>query len=165
MGAADYAFVLWSKFLRYDPRDPAWPDRDRFVLSAGHGSMLPYSLLHLTGYPDMTLDELKRFPQPGSRTPGPPGYGPAPGLEATTRPPGPGLVNSGGLAGAHQGGHRCRSRRAAGSRRDRGRAKAPRLALSALRGARGDPRALACGRRARRGDIARLARASRPGAG
>src|SRR5512147_2631537 len=72
MGMADAATVLFSQFLKFDPSDPHWPDRDRFVLSAGHGSMLLYALLHLTGYAAMTLDEIKRFRQLGSRTPGHP---------------------------------------------------------------------------------------------
>ena len=83
MGAADIAYVLWTKFLKHDPKDPAWPDRDRFVLSAGHGSMLLYSLLHLTGY-DLALEDLKNFRQWGSPTPGHPEFGHAPGVETTT---------------------------------------------------------------------------------
>jgi transketolase len=98
MGMADVATVLFTRFLKFDPRDPTWPDRDRFVLSAGHGSMLLYSLLHLTGYPDMTLDELKRFRQLGSRTAGHPEYGHAPGIETTTGPLGQGLANAVGMA-------------------------------------------------------------------
>ena len=98
MGMADVATVLFAKFLKFDPSDPAWPDRDRFVLSAGHGSMLLYSLLHLTGYPEMTLDELKRFRQLGSRTAGHPEYGHAPGIETTTGPLGQGLANAVGMA-------------------------------------------------------------------
>ena len=74
MGMADVATVLFSRFLRFNPADPAWPDRDRFVLSAGHGSMLLYALLYLTGYEDVTLEELKRFRQWGSKTPGHPEY-------------------------------------------------------------------------------------------
>ncbi len=97
MGAAPMAYVLWTRFLRHAPRDPAWPDRDRFVLSAGHGSMLLYSLLHLTGY-DLPLDELKRFRQLGSRTPGHPEYGLTPGVEATTGPLGQGFSNAVGMA-------------------------------------------------------------------
>jgi transketolase len=97
MGAADYAFVLWSKFLRYDPRAPHWPDRDRFVLSAGHGSMLLYSLLHLAGY-DLPLDELKHFRQWGSKTPGHPEAHLTPGVEVTTGPLGQGFANGVGLA-------------------------------------------------------------------
>jgi transketolase len=98
MGMADVATVLFTKFLKYDPKNPHWPDRDRFVLSAGHGSMLLYSLLHLTGYPEMTLDELKRFRQLGSRTAGHPEYGHAPGIETTTGPLGQGLGNAVGMA-------------------------------------------------------------------
>jgi transketolase len=98
MGMADAATVLFTQFLRFDPRVPDWPDRDRFVLSAGHGSMLLYALLHLTGYPDMTLDELKRFRQLGSRTAGHPERGHASGIETTTGPLGQGLGNSVGMA-------------------------------------------------------------------
>ena len=98
MGMADVATVLFSKFLKFDPRDPAWPDRDRFVLSAGHGSMLLYSLLYLLGYPEMTIDELKRFRQLGSRTAGHPEYGHAPGIETTTGPLGQGVANAVGMA-------------------------------------------------------------------
>jgi transketolase len=97
MGAADYAFLLWSRYLKYDPRDPAWPDRDRFVLSAGHGSMLLYSLLHLAGY-DLPLDELKHFRQWGSKTPGHPEAHLTPGVEVTTGPLGQGFANGVGLA-------------------------------------------------------------------
>jgi transketolase len=79
MGAADMTYVLWSKFLRFDPADPAWPGRDRFVLSAGHASMLLYSLLHLFEF-DLPLDEIRRFRQWGSRTPGHPEHGMAPGV-------------------------------------------------------------------------------------
>jgi transketolase len=98
MGMADVATVLWSRFLKFDPTRPQWPDRDRFVLSAGHGSMLLYALLHLTGYPGMTIEELKRFRQLGSRTPGHPEYGHAPGIETTTGPLGQGLANAVGMA-------------------------------------------------------------------
>ncbi len=97
MGAADAAFVLWSRFLRFDPQLPEWPDRDRFVLSAGHGSMLLYALLHLSGY-DLLLDELKSFRQWGSRTPGHPEFGVTPGVEATTGPLGQGIGNAVGMA-------------------------------------------------------------------
>src|SRR5579871_2990560 len=97
MGMADVATVLFSKFLKFDPSDPRWPDRDRFVLSAGHGSMLLYSLLYLLGYPEMTLDELKRFRQLGRRTAGHPEYGHAPGIETTTGPLGQGLANAVGM--------------------------------------------------------------------
>jgi transketolase len=97
MGAAPMAYVLWTRFLRHHPADPAWPDRDRFVLSAGHGSMLLYALLHLTGY-DLPLDEIKRFRQWGSKTPGHPEFGLTPGVEATTGPLGQGLANAVGMA-------------------------------------------------------------------
>src|SRR5712692_5642750 len=98
MGMAAVATVLFAKFMKFDPADPAWPDRDRFVLSAGHGSMLLYSLLHLTGYPGTTIEELKRFRQLGSRTAGHPEYGHAPGIETTTGPLGQGLANAVGMA-------------------------------------------------------------------
>ena len=98
MGMADAATVLFTQFLRFDPKAPDWPDRDRFVLSAGHGSMLLYALLYLTGYADMTLDELKRFRQLGSRTAGHPERGHAAGIETTTGPLGQGLGNSVGMA-------------------------------------------------------------------
>jgi len=97
MGMADVAYVLWTKFMRWQPQDPAWPDRDRFVLSAGHGSMLLYSTLHLAGY-DLSLDDLKAFRQLGSRTPGHPEYGLTPGVETTTGPLGQGLGNAAGMA-------------------------------------------------------------------
>ena len=98
MGMADVATVLWTRFLKYDPQHPDWPDRDRFVLSAGHGSMLLYALLYLTGYPDMTLDELRRFRQLGARTAGHPEFGHAFGIETTTGPLGQGLANAVGMA-------------------------------------------------------------------
>src|SRR5436305_12029707 len=98
MGMADIAAVLWTQFLRFDPQTPDWPDRDRFILSNGHGSMLLYGLLHLTGYPDMTMDEIKRFRQIGSRTAGHPERGLATGIEVTTGPLGQGLGNSVGMA-------------------------------------------------------------------
>ncbi len=98
MGAADIATVLFTQFLKFDPADPAWPDRDRFVLSAGHGSMLLYALLYLTGYPAMTIDEIKRFRQLGSKTPGHPEHGHTPGVETTTGPLGQGLANAVGMA-------------------------------------------------------------------
>ncbi|MBS0386656.1 MAG: transketolase [Proteobacteria bacterium] len=98
MGMADAATVLFSRFLRFDPSQPKWPDRDRFVLSAGHGSMLLYAILHLTGYADMTLDEIKRFRQLHSKTPGHPEYGHAEGIETTTGPLGQGVANAVGMA-------------------------------------------------------------------
>ncbi|TAL07582.1 MAG: transketolase [Chloroflexota bacterium] len=97
MGAAPMAYALWTRFLRHAPTHPDWPDRDRFVLSAGHASMLLYSLLHLTGY-DVTLDDLKSFRQWGSRTPGHPEYGLTSGVEATTGPLGQGFTNAVGMA-------------------------------------------------------------------
>lgn len=97
MGAAATAYTLWTRFLRFNPRNPDWPDRDRFVLSAGHGSALLYSLLHLTGY-DLSLDEIKNFRQWQSRTPGHPEYSLTPGVEATTGPLGQGLANAVGMA-------------------------------------------------------------------
>ena len=101
MGAAPMAYVLWSRFLKHAPEVPGWPDRDRFVLSAGHASALLYALLHLSGY-DLPLDELKRFRQLGSRTPGHPEYGAAPGIEATTGPLGQGISSAVGMAIAEQ---------------------------------------------------------------
>jgi transketolase len=98
MGMADVATVLFTRFLKFDPADPAWPDRDRFVLSAGHGSMLLYALLHLTGYEGVTLDELKAFRQWGSKTPGHPEYGHTPGVETTTGPLGQGIATAVGMA-------------------------------------------------------------------
>ena len=97
MGAAPMAYVLWTRFLRHNPRNPDWPNRDRFVLSAGHGSMLLYALLHLTGY-DLPLDELRQFRQWGSKTPGHPEHGLTPGVEATTGPLGQGFGNGVGMA-------------------------------------------------------------------
>ncbi|MFQ5521520.1 MAG: transketolase family protein, partial [Candidatus Methylomirabilia bacterium] len=97
MGAADMAYVLWTRFLKYNPADPAWPDRDRFVLSAGHGCMLLYGLLHLSGY-DLSLDEIKRFRQWGSQTPGHSEYGHTAGVETTTGPLGQGVANGVGMA-------------------------------------------------------------------
>ncbi len=97
MGMADVAYVLWTRFLKHNPKDPKWPDRDRFVLSAGHGSMLLYSLLYLTGY-DLTLEDLMAFRQWGSRTPGHPEYGLTPGVETTTGPLGQGFANGVGMA-------------------------------------------------------------------
>jgi len=98
MGMADVATVLFSKFLKFDPKDPSWPDRDRFVLSAGHGSMLIYALLHLTGYKAMTIDQIKNFRQVGSNTAGHPEYGHTPGVETTTGPLGQGVANAVGFA-------------------------------------------------------------------
>ncbi|MDA0703153.1 MAG: transketolase [Proteobacteria bacterium] len=98
MGMADAATALFADHLKFDPADPAWPDRDRFVLSAGHGSMLLYALLHLTGYEAMTMDEIRNFRQLGSRTAGHPEYGHAPGIETTTGPLGQGLANAVGMA-------------------------------------------------------------------
>lgn len=98
MGAADVATVLFSKFLNFDPKNPNWPDRDRFVLSAGHGSMLLYSLLYLTGYEDITIDEINNFRQLGSKTAGHPEYGHAAGIETTTGPLGQGIANAVGMA-------------------------------------------------------------------
>ncbi|MFH1479847.1 MAG: transketolase [Pseudomonadota bacterium] len=97
MGSAAMAYVLWTRFLRHNPANPKWPDRDRFVLSAGHGSMLIYSLLHLTGY-DLPLQELMNFRQWGSRTPGHPEFRHTPGVETTTGPLGQGFANGVGMA-------------------------------------------------------------------
>jgi transketolase len=113
LGAAAFAYVIWTKFLQHNPKNPAWPDRDRFVLSAGHGSALLYSLLHLTGY-ELPMAELKRFRQWGSRTPGHPETGLTPGVECTTGPLGQGFANGVGMALAERyladrfnvGGHR-----------------------------------------------------------
>ena len=98
MGMAEVATVLFTRFLKYDAADPHWPDRDRFILSAGHGSMLLYSLLYLNGYPDITLDQIEHFRQLGWRTAGHPEYGHAAGIETTTGPLGQGLANSVGFA-------------------------------------------------------------------
>ncbi|HDS05863.1 MAG TPA: transketolase, partial [Deltaproteobacteria bacterium] len=97
LGAAAAAYTLWTKHLKNNPKNPRWPDRDRFVLSAGHASMLLYALLHLTGY-DLTLDDIKKFRQWGSRTPGHPEYRHTPGVEVTTGPLGQGLANAVGMA-------------------------------------------------------------------
>ena len=110
LGAAPTAYALWQRVLRYDPADPWWPNRDRFVLSAGHASMLLYAMIHLTGIkaanasyekqdrPAVTIDDLKTFRQAGSRCPGHPEYGWTTGVEATTGPLGQGLSNSVGMA-------------------------------------------------------------------
>ncbi|MBV6659218.1 MAG: transketolase [Devosiaceae bacterium] len=98
MGAADIATVLFSQFMKFDPTEPSWPDRDRFVLSAGHGSMLLYSLMYLLGVEDMTLDDIKAFRQMGSKTAGHPEFGHAGGIETTTGPLGQGLANAVGMA-------------------------------------------------------------------
>lgn len=97
LGSASMMYTLWNYFLRFNPRDPHWFNRDRFILSAGHGSALLYAMLHLTGY-DLPLDELKRFRQWGSRTPGHPEFGLTPGVEATTGPLGQGFANAVGMA-------------------------------------------------------------------
>lgn len=97
MGAAPMAFTLWDRFLKHNPDDPEWPDRDRFILSPGHASALLYALLHMTGY-DLPLDEIKRFRQWGSKTPGHPEYGTAPGVEMTTGPLGQGFAHGVGMA-------------------------------------------------------------------
>jgi transketolase len=97
MGMADIAEVLWRDFLDHNPSDPDWVNRDRFVLSNGHGSMLIYSLLHLTGY-DLSMDDLKNFRQLHSKTPGHPEYGYTPGVETTTGPLGSGISNAVGMA-------------------------------------------------------------------
>src|SRR3984885_13444414 len=101
MGMADIAEVLWRRHLKHNPLDPIWPDRDRFVLSNGHGSMLLYALLHLTGYA-LSLDDLRRFRQLHSKTPGHPEYGHTPGVETTTGPLGQGLATAGGMAMAER---------------------------------------------------------------
>jgi transketolase len=102
MGAADIATVLFSRYLTFDPKKPDWPDRDRFVLSAGHGSMLIYSLLYLLGYDDITLEDIKNFRQLGSPTAGHPEYGHAAGIETTTGPLGQGIANAVGMAMAER---------------------------------------------------------------
>ncbi|WP_051663642.1 transketolase [Alicyclobacillus macrosporangiidus] len=101
MGAAPMAYVLWSRFLRFNPKNPKWINRDRFVLSAGHGSMLLYSLLHLTGY-DVSLEDIRNFRQWGSKTPGHPEYGHTPGVDATTGPLGQGIAMAVGMAMAER---------------------------------------------------------------
>jgi transketolase len=102
MGMADVATVLWTKFLKFDAAEPQWADRDRFVLSAGHGSMLLYALLHLTGFKAVTMDEIKAFRQWGSMTPGHPEYGHTPGVETTTGPLGQGIATAVGMAMAER---------------------------------------------------------------
>src|SRR5213594_4683749 len=97
MGLAPAAYVLWTRFLRHNPSNPSWPDRDRFVLSAGHGSMLLYTMLYLTGY-NVPLEQIKQFRQWGSRTPGHPERGMTPGVETTTGPLGQGFGNGVGMA-------------------------------------------------------------------
>ncbi len=101
MALAPLAYVLWTQFLRYDPREPKWPDRDRFILSNGHACMLQYAVLHLTGY-DLSLDDIKQFRQWDSRTPGHPEHLRTPGVETTTGPLGQGIMNSVGMAMAER---------------------------------------------------------------
>src|SRR6201992_1770028 len=102
MGMADVATLLWTRVLRYDAAQPGWADRDRFVLSAGHGSMLQYALLHLTGFKAVSMDEIKAFRQWGAATPGHPEYGHTPGVETTTGPLGQGLATAVGMAMAER---------------------------------------------------------------
>jgi transketolase len=97
MGAAAMAYTVWTRHLRHNPRNPKWPGRDRFILSGGHGSMLLYSLLHLTGY-DLSLNQIENFRQFGSQTPGHPEYGLTPGVEVTTGPLGQGFGQGVGMA-------------------------------------------------------------------
>ena len=97
MGTAAMAYTIWMRHLNHNPSDPSWPDRDRFILSGGHGSMLLYTLLHLTGY-DLPMEELKRFRQLDSKTPGHPELGHTPGVEVTTGPLGQGFANGVGMA-------------------------------------------------------------------
>jgi len=101
MGAAPMAYVLWTRFLKHNPRDPKWANRDRFILSAGHGSMLLYALLYLTGY-DVPMEQLQQFRQWNSITPGHPEYGLTPGVETTTGPLGQGFANGVGMAIAEE---------------------------------------------------------------
>src|SRR5579872_4026864 len=102
LGMADVATVLWTRFLKFDAARPDWADRDRFVLSAGHGSMLLYSLLHLTGFKAVTMAEIEQFRQWGAKTPGHPEYGHTPGVETTTGPLGQGLATAVGMAMAER---------------------------------------------------------------
>src|SRR3984885_5119302 len=102
LGCAPMGYTLWQRHLKHDPRAPQWFDRDRFVLSAGHGSMLLYGLLHLTGYPGVTLDEIKHFRQLGHMTAGHPEYGHIVGAEVTTGPLGQGITNAVGMAFAER---------------------------------------------------------------
>ena len=97
MALAPVAYTLWTQIMKYNPKNPAWPNRDRFVLSAGHASMLLYAMLHLTGY-DLSMEEIKNFRQWGSKTPGHPEYGHTVGVETTTGPLGQGLANAVGMA-------------------------------------------------------------------
>jgi len=149
MGAAPIAYVLWTRFLRHSPANPRWWDRDRFVLSAGHGSALLYSLLHLTGY-DLPLEQLKRFRQWGSQTPGHPESHLTAGVEASTGPLGQGVGNALGMAIAHATGDRVLSRQrvSTGARRIReiGASRVQRLAVE--------------NRRARQGAVGAVARRS-----
>lgn len=101
MGMADVAVTLWTQFLKHNPADPSWPNRDRFILSGGHGSMLLYSLLHLSGY-DLSLEDIKNFRQWGSLTPGHPESHLTPGVEMTTGPLGQGISSAVGIAAAEQ---------------------------------------------------------------
>src|SRR3982751_2348603 len=101
MGAAPMAYTLWSRYMNHNPKNPNWFNRDRFVLSAGHGSMLLYSLLHLSGY-DLSMDDLKEFRQWGSKTPGHPEYGHTAGVDATTGPLGQGIAMAVGMAMAER---------------------------------------------------------------
>src|SRR5437667_55133 len=162
MGMAEIAVALWKRHLRHNPANPAWADRDRFVLSNGHGSMLLYSVLHLTGY-DLPLAELRRFRQLGSKTPGHPERGCAPGVETTTGPLGQGISNAVGMARAqpshapvrqdhHRQGrpeesqHRRGARLAARRRGNRRRAPGARLAPSGVRNPAVGLRGLGCAR-------------------
>src|SRR4030042_2531666 len=101
MGAATMTYVLWDRFLKHNPHQPQWQDRDRFILSAGHASAMLYALLHLTGYA-LSLDDIKQFRQWGSKTPGHPEHGLTPGVEATTGPLGQGFANGVGMAMAER---------------------------------------------------------------